>query len=56
MGARFCAWEEGIHKAVMWLRLLGLPIEFWMSSTILTIVVDGRLIATDDFMDLLCKT
>lgn len=41
---------------MVWLRLPGLPMEFWMSSLILAIVVEaGRLVATDNFTYLLWK-
>lgn len=46
-----------IQKTVVWLRLSGLPLEFWLSMMILAITAEaGKPLAIDDFMDLLRKT
>lgn len=55
------AWEPDfvrdvnmVQKAVVWLRLPGFPMEFWLSPTILDIAAEvGRLLATNDFTDFL---
>lgn len=38
------------------MRLLGLPMEFWLSTAIMAIAMEaGKLLVMDDFMDLLQK-
>lgn len=45
-----------IYKVVIWLRLLGVPMEFWKSSTIMAIAVEAnKPLAMDNFTDLLRK-
>lgn len=46
-----------IQKTIIWLRLPGLPLEFWLSTAIMAIAVEvGRPMAIDDFTDHLKKT
>lgn len=45
-----------ILKTVVWLRLSGLSLEFWMSIAIMAIAAKARRsLAIDDFIDLLRK-
>lgn len=49
--------RRSIRKTVVWLRLPGLRLEFWLSTAIMAIVAEtGRPLAIDDFIDLLRKT
>lgn len=58
------AWEPDfipgvkvIQKAIVWLRLLVLPMKFWLTPTILAIMIEAnKTLATDDLTDLLRKT
>lgn len=46
-----------VWKIMVWLRLLGLPMKFWLSSTILAIAAKAsRPVAANDSIDLLQKT
>lgn len=57
LGTIFCAGRKTINRAVVWLRLPTLPLEFWVPSVILAIVAEaGKPLAMDDSIDLLQKT
>lgn len=45
-----------IQKAVVWMRLPRLPLEYWLSMAIFAIVAEvGRRLSIDDFTDMLRK-
>lgn len=45
-----------VHKAVVWMRLLGLLMEFWVHSAIMVVTAEaGRPLDIDEFMDHLRK-
>lgn len=53
----FISGQQLIQRTTIWLRLPGLPLEFWISSTILAIVSEaGQTLDIDDFADNRKKT
>lgn len=58
------AWEpnfvlsrRSIQKTVVWLKLLGLPMEYWVPTAILAIATEvGKPLSLDEFTNLLWKT
>lgn len=52
----FVPGRKVIWRAMVWMRLLGISTEFWLSMTILAIVAEvGKPLAMVDFTDLLQK-
>lgn len=52
----FVLGRQSIQKVVVWLRLPGLPLEYWRLVAILAIAAEaGRPISLDDFTNLLKK-
>lgn len=48
--------RKPIQKTVVWLRLLELPLEYWVPSAIMAVVAEvGNPISSDNFTDLLRK-
>lgn len=44
---------RAIQRAIVWLQLLGLSLEYWVSSAIMAIMVEaGKPLSIDDFIDL----
>lgn len=49
--------RRSIQKSVVWLRMPGLPLEYWVSTSILAIAEEaGRPLSIDDFTNLMKKT
>lgn len=53
----FVPGRRAIQKVVVWLRLLGLPLEYWQLTAILEIAAKARIpLTVDEFTDHLKKT
>lgn len=57
MEPNFVSSHTAFQKTIIWLRLPGLLMEFWLSTTIMVIAAEmGRPLAIDNFTDHLKKT